>query len=206
MQRLGLGILTTRMEDEWKNNTRAVAAEPKLVRLILSAWRAFTRTSVLQRKALSRNASLGKMLDALPWWIRRTKDRRHLERTFFQWLIFTLSAKRHPDQPRGKVVEDCETSYEDYSRSTPYKPRNSISTKLRQVKGPCDEMNAVNSQIRRAQRPPASAPPPAAYNYATPKPARLGDTNRNQMPRASQTRALQAFQVILTCTCIIHTW
>lgn len=139
---------------------------------------------------------LGQNAGCVAWWIRRTKDRRQMERSFFQWLIFTLSTKRHLDQqPRGKVVEDCETSYEDYSRSTPYKPRNSISTKLRQVKGPSDEMISVNSQIRRAQRPPASAPPPAAYNYATPKPARLGDTNRNQMPRASQTRALQAFQV-----------
>lgn len=185
------------MEDEWKNSTGAVAADPKLMPLILSAWRAFTRTSVLQRKALSRNASLNKMLDALPWWIRRARDRRQLERTFFQWLVFTLSAKRHPNsQPRSKVVES-ESSFEDYSRPVPvFKPQASFSTKLRQVKGPCDEANAVNSQIRRAQR----AQPAAAYNnYATPaRPARLADSNRNQLPRASQTRALQAFQVRLS--------
>jgi len=158
-------------------STRVVAAEPKLVSLILFAWRAFTRTSVLQRRALSRNASLGKMLDALPWWIRRARDRRLLERTFFQWLVVTLSAKRHPYFSRSNVMEE---QTEDLRPL--FRPQASFSTKLRQVKGPSEEMNAVNSQIRRAQRAPS------------PKP-RLRDTNRNQLPRASQTRALQAFQV-----------
>lgn len=186
MQRLGIESLATHLEDELHRSTRVVAAEPKLMPLILSAWRAFTRTSVLQRRALARNASLGKMLDALPWWIRRARDRRLLERTFFQWLVVTLSAKRHPYFSRSNVVEEQAASYEDSQLL--FRPQTSFSTKLRQVKGPSEEMNAVNSQIRGAQRAPV-----AAY-YAAPKP-RLRDTNRNQLPRVSQTRALQAFQV-----------
>lgn len=176
--------------------------DPKLVPLVLSAWREFTRTSVQQRKALFRNASLDKLLQALPWWMRRVRDRRQLQRSFFQWLIFALSAKRQPSNSQPNLA-NTPRSLEppascDHSRTVPYKPPSTFSTKLRQVKGPSDEMNAVNSQIRRAQRT-------SVVGYATPKPRLPGDNNRNhlQLPSGAQTRALQALQVIIQNNCNI---
>jgi hypothetical protein len=162
-----------------------MVAEHKLVPLVLSAWRVFTRTSILERKAISRSALLDKMLEALPWWIRKVRDRRQLERSFFQWLVLTLSAHRQPNsqqdmrtKPRSKVVVEP-VSYE--SSGTPFKPLS--SAKLRLVMGPSDE-NAVTTQ-RRPQRTPA----------VNANPKRNLKEHRNQLPSGSQISVLQALQV-----------
>lgn len=97
IQRLKSGNLTSCMEKE----LTFMLTEHKLVPLILSAWRAFARTCVLEKKAISRSASLDKMMEALPWWIRRVGERRHLERNFFHWQLLTLRANQQPKLLKG---------------------------------------------------------------------------------------------------------
>ena len=107
IQKLCFWILTSGMED----NLDTMVAEHKLVPLVLSAWRAFTRTSILERKAISRSALLDKMLEALPWWIRKVRDRRQLERSFFQWLVLQTqsptktASTEHSRLSRGSLTE-----------------------------------------------------------------------------------------------------
>lgn len=97
IQKLRAGNLATSMERE----LNLILTQHKLVPLILSAWRAFTKTCILEKKAISRSASLDKMMEALPWWIRRVGERRQLERNFFHWQLLTLRKRRKLKTPES---------------------------------------------------------------------------------------------------------
>ena len=169
-----------------------MVAEHKLVPLILSAWRAFTRTSALERKAISRSALLDKMLDALPWWIRRVSDRRQLERSFFQWQVLTLSAHRQSNsqedmrsKPINKVLDEPPNYEEAPTSSRPaMKLLNHVNRFDQVLLGHSDESNAVATQRRAPKTHAANGIPKGSS----------GD-NANKLSSGSQTRALQALQV-----------
>lgn len=188
MERLRKGTLTMCMENE----LNMMVAEHKLVPLILSAWRAFTRTSALERKAISRSALLDKMLEALPWWIRRVIDRRRLERSFFQWQVLTLSADQqtHPQQdmrskPKSKVIEEPPNYDESQTTSKPaMKLLNQVTRFDQALLGQSDENIAVAAQRR----------PPKTHAANGNQKRSLGD-NVTKLSNGSQTRALQALQV-----------
>jgi hypothetical protein len=175
-----------------ENELSTMVAEHKLVPLILSAWRAFTRTSTLERKAISRSALLDKMLEALPLWVRRVSDRRQLHRSFFEWQVLTVSADRRTNslqdlrsKPKSKVMEeppDCE------DRQTPSRPTMKLlnqATCFDQVHlGHLDENNPVTT----SRRVPKTHPAHGNHKRS------LGN-NGNKLSSGSQTRALQALQV-----------
>ena len=174
-----MGTLTTCMENELST----MVAEYELVPLILSAWRAFTRTSTLERKAISRSALLDKMLEALPLWVRRISDRRQLQRSFFQWqvLAVTNSLQDLRSKPKSKVMEeppDCETS-----RPT-MKLLNQATCFDQLLLEHLNENNPVTTQRKAPKTHPAHG------NHK-----RSLKSNSNKLSNGSQTRALQALQV-----------
>ena len=169
-----------------------MVAEHKLVPLILSAWRAFTRTSTLERKAISRSALLDKMLEALPWWIRRISGRRQLERSFFQWQLLILSTDRQSNsqqdrrsKPKGKVVEEPLNCEEEQTPCRPaIKLLNHVTRFDQVLLRHSDENNAVTSQRRAPKTHPANSNQKRSFGE-----------NGNKLSSGSQCRALQALQV-----------
>ncbi|XP_024396300.1 uncharacterized protein [Physcomitrium patens] len=190
IERLRTANLTTCVENELST----MVADHKLVPLILSAWRAFARTSVLERKAISRGALLDKMLKALPCWIRRVSKRRQLERSFFRWQVVTLSSDQQPrsqqetrNNSKNKIVEELHPGHED--SKAPSKLLSSPTNRQRLLSESSDKT------VVTVQRRPVKTPAAVAHHRVSQK-LNLGD-NGNQLSSGSQTRVLQALQTTL---------
>jgi hypothetical protein len=146
-----LGNVSTCTETEF-NDT---CTEGKMVRLIFSAWRAFARTSVLEKRAISRSASLNKMMEALPWWIRRVGERRLLERNFFHWQLLTLRSGQQTKPSKKRKQQSVELvpsrGIAEFDRSTKQVTRNEDSS-LVDKKPPGMKGPLTTSQQKRLQK------------------------------------------------------
>ncbi|EFJ07503.1 hypothetical protein SELMODRAFT_429745 [Selaginella moellendorffii] len=86
----GQGSILGTMERE----LRVVMGE-SIVRMFLQLWRTYRRSSKAERKALSKDLPLDKVVAVFPWWIRRVGEKRRLERSFCQWYyLASCSVKR----------------------------------------------------------------------------------------------------------------